>query len=54
MQITELNSQSITAAAEAIPGNTPFVMLNLVRFKEQADYGNQTEFGPCSGRDAYY
>lgn len=29
-------------------------MLNLVRYKKQADYGDRTEFGPCSGREAYY
>ena len=54
MQPTELNGQDISAAAEAIPENTPFVMLNLLRYKEQADYGEHTEFGPCSGREAYY
>lgn len=53
MQTTELDAQSISAAAAIIPENTPFVMLNLVRYKEHADYGVQKEFSPCSGREAY-
>ena len=54
MQTTELDPQNISAASEVIPENTPVVMLNLVRYKQQADYADQTEFGPCSGREAYY
>ena len=54
MQTTELDPQDISAAAEAIPENAPIVMVNLVRYRKQADYGDRTEFGPCSGREAYY
>ncbi len=54
MQTTELDPQKISSVATAIPENMPLVMLNLLHYKEQADYGDRTEFGPCSGREAYY
>ncbi len=54
MKTTELEAQNISSAARLIPENTPIVMLNLVRYREHADYGDRTEFGPCSGREAYY
>ena len=54
MQTTELTPESISLAATAIPENTPFVMLNLLRYKVEADYGRSTGLHPCSGREAYY
>jgi hypothetical protein len=34
--------------------NKPIVMLNMLRFREQADYGGtHTDRAPCSGREAY-
>lgn len=41
-------------AAVEMPAGTPFLMLNLLRYRESADYGENAEFAPCSGRDAYY
>jgi hypothetical protein len=29
-------------------------MINLLRFREQADYGGRTDFAPCTGREAYF
>ena len=54
MNLTELNAQDIAKGASAISEDTPFVMLNLLRYKKQADYGDSTEFPPCSGKEAYY
>jgi len=54
MQTTELSQQNIAAAGAAVPENTPFVMLNLLRYNKEADYGDRTEFGRCSGREAYF
>ena len=54
MQTTELSQQNIAAAAGTVPENTPFVMLNLLRYNKEADYGDRTEFGRCSGREAYF
>src|SRR5689334_8843188 len=54
MQTTELDPQNIAAAVGIIPKNTPVVMLNLLRYKQHADYGDRTDFGPRSGREAYH
>ena len=37
--------------ASTVGADTPVTMLNLLRFREQARYPDDTE--PCSGRDAY-
>lgn len=34
------------------PGEGPIVMLNLLKFRERADYGERDD-PPCSGREAY-
>ncbi|WP_111495504.1 MULTISPECIES: DUF1330 domain-containing protein [Marinobacter] len=31
----------------------PVVMLNLLRFREEASYAEETDERPCSGREAY-
>jgi uncharacterized protein (DUF1330 family) len=31
----------------------PVVMINLLRYREQADYGGRADIEPCSGRAAY-
>lgn len=33
---------------------TPVYIVNLLRYKEYADYGNAVGSGPCSGREIYY
>ncbi len=53
MKATEINPEAVLFANEALEKDTPFYMLNLLRFKEQADYGEYKDFKPCSGREAY-
>lgn len=53
MLTVEMHPENIRAAAEAIPHDVPIVMLNLVRYKERADYGDRADVAPCSGREAY-
>lgn len=36
------------------PAEGPVVMLNLVRFRDEADYGPDSGHAPCSGRTAYF
>lgn len=36
-----------------LPAGVPIVMVNLVSFKSQADYGVDSEETPCSGFEAY-
>lgn len=54
MRTVEMHSEDVVAAADAIPEDTPFFMLNLLRYKEQADYGDRTDVAPSSGREAYH
>ena len=48
-----MNKENLAAAAEAIPADKPILMLNLLRYREQADYGERADAEPCSGREAY-
>jgi hypothetical protein len=51
---TDLTTASLIEAAKVIPEGEPFYMLNLLRYKERAEYPEGTAFGPCTGRDAYH
>ncbi|HZT66290.1 MAG TPA: DUF1330 domain-containing protein [Acidimicrobiales bacterium] len=54
MQVTNevIPNPSAAAAFFAGPDDGPFVMVNLLRFKDQADYGDGTD-AQLSGREAY-
>lgn len=43
----------LAAFATRMPSDTPILMLNLLRFHEQALYPAQAGHAPCSGRQAY-
>lgn len=51
---TALTTESLIEAAKVIPDGKPFYMLNLLRYKERAEYPEGTGLGPCSGREAYH
>lgn len=51
---TEIAPQALLAAASTIPADTPIYMVNLLRYRDQADYGDQSTAAPCSGREAYF
>lgn len=53
MRTTEIDFESLRATARDIAAHQPVFMLNLVRYRERADYGDRTGFEPCSGRTAY-
>ena len=38
---------------ETAPSDSPIVMINLLRFREQADYAPEADAEPCSGTEAY-
>jgi uncharacterized protein (DUF1330 family) len=50
----ELSPTALDAASVALAGKKPIQMVNLLRYRERADYGAQTQFPPCSGREAYF
>ena len=54
MATLKLTRDALNAAGRTLAGKGPVQMVNLVRFREQADYGDRTDFSPCSGREAYY
>lgn len=49
-----IDEQAVLAVAAKVPAGKPVVMINMLRFRDQADYGDRTEFGPCTGRQAYF
>jgi len=54
MQTVEMTPESVRAAAGALPEGVPIFMLNLLRYRAQADYGDRADQAPCSGREAYF
>lgn len=45
--------QSLKALARKVPPDVPVVMLNLLRFREQAQYAPERQQPARSGREAY-
>ena len=54
MQTIEMTSEAVLAAASVLPEDVPIIMLNLLRYREHAEYGERTDVAPCSGREAYF
>jgi len=54
METIEINPENIQSAAAAIPADSPVFMLNLLRYRIDADYRGRSGEAPCSGRDAYH
>ncbi len=53
MEAVEVMPEVLDAAGRALSGKGPVHMVNLVRYRAQADYGEQPGIAPCSGREAY-
>ena len=53
MYFIEPTPEALQAFQESFPADTPVVMLNLLRFREQADYAEAAGADPCSGAEAY-
>ncbi len=54
MQTVDLTPEAFRLASAAIPHDVPIVMLNLLRFREQAAYASSAAGAPCTGREAYH
>jgi len=54
MRTIKTDLENILAAGDSIPEDTPVFMLNLLRYRENADYGERADVAPCSGREAYH
>ncbi len=51
--MTEMTPEAIAQAAVNIPDGQPVVMLNLLRYRQQAEYAHQ-EGRPLCGREVYH
>lgn len=49
----EINKSAVQTASLTFSANSPIYMLNLLRYKEYADYNNAAGASPCSGREIY-
>lgn len=49
----EPSPDALESFLETFPDDTPVFMLNLMRFREQAEYGEGFDAEPCSGVEAY-
>lgn len=53
MQDIELHTAALIAAAHDLPAGQPVMMLNLLRYRPQAEYADGSTLPPVSGREAY-
>lgn len=53
MNETRMTPEAITRAAENIPAGQPVVMLNLLRYRQQAEYAKK-QVESISGREVYH
>jgi uncharacterized protein (DUF1330 family) len=51
---TVLDPAIVSVTAQSFPADTPVYMVNLLRYKEHADYGNAAGASPCSGKEVYF
>lgn len=54
MRSIEVTRSALEAAGKALVEAGPVYMINMVRYRDQADYHGKSELPPCSGRDAYF
>lgn len=55
MEVLEYTQAALDAAGKVLGESGPVFMVNLVRFRDRADYGStRSDLPPCSGREAYF
>ncbi len=54
MARTEMTKQAMAEAGAALAGKGAVHMVNLLRYRERADYGSGSALPPCSGQEAYF
>ncbi len=54
MRTVELDAKTLDEFAASPGGDGPIVMVNLLRYRDQTDYGAGSSEAPCSGREAYH
>jgi uncharacterized protein (DUF1330 family) len=54
MAAIEPMRDALEEAGKALGDAGPVYMINMVRYRDQADYGGKSVLPPCSGREAYF
>ena len=54
MGSVELTPETLDAAARMLATAGPVLMVNLLRYRPQAEYANGGALPPCSGKEAYF
>ena len=54
MAIVECSPAILETAGKTLDAEGPVHMVNMVRYRDHADYRGKSEFPPCSGREAYF
>ena len=54
MRTVTISEAALAELERQVPQGVPVTMLNLLRFRDTADYGPNDTLAPCSGRAAYY
>ena len=54
MQTVDCSAAALEAAGKTLDGEGPVYMVNMVRFRDRADYHGTSALPPCSGREAYF
>lgn len=54
MRTVAITQEALAELAAALPRGRPITMLNLLRFRDKADYGAGDTQPPCSGKEAYF
>jgi hypothetical protein len=54
MEFVECSATALEAAGRTLDAEGPVHMVNMVRFRDLADYRGKSELPPCSGREAYF
>ncbi len=49
----DITPDTLDTAGRALAAAGPVCMVNLLRYRPHADYGDRTDLPPCSGREAY-
>jgi uncharacterized protein (DUF1330 family) len=45
--------EQLKAFSETVDDDTPIIMINLLKFRNRANYPADSGFAPCTGREAY-
>ncbi|PWG73265.1 DUF1330 domain-containing protein, partial [Enterococcus hirae] len=53
MPVVDPTREQFKELMQLDPETGPVHMLNMLRFREQADYGDRDDIASCSGREAY-